>query len=161
METKIYDELPNQKDKSLFADLVAEFKAQEAKNRRKRPYVLFGFLALDWKGGIKRYTPQLHKLFVGGAHVNKLNYYIRRGMIILDYWLPTKADIPRKQAQTEHGWILDVRNGEADGKFYELEMAIKAHMGQVGELYEAQQRENALRAKLEAAEAKLKGGGRG
>ncbi len=128
------------------------------KNGRLMPYVLFGFIGLDLQGGVSIPTPRLHRLYCATCHASKsaIDNEIGSGKIILDFWFPTRANIPEKPAQTESGWVLNVRNGDSD--YSELARYVKSKIQEakgISEARAARDEASELRTKLAAAEKQL------
>jgi hypothetical protein len=140
-------------------ELIAELKKyREMRRGRPMPYVLFGFVGKDYQGGNPIPTPRLHRLYCGTCHaqMSAIDNEIGSGKVILDYWFPTIQNIPKKAAQTESGWVLDVRNNE--DRFEELAIYVRNKMAQQSGMTEARvarDEANELRLKLAQMQEQL------
>jgi len=83
---------------------------------KKQPYALFGMINLEKRPSGTTAIPSIFELRLGPSHsqISKIEYYLRKGMKLLDFWIPTTADLPPKRDITESGWVVRLRNSDSD-----------------------------------------------
>jgi len=157
-----YDTRPNSADLTLYQELFEEHKSKPRVH--KNPWILFGFIATDRTGGQTRYTPKLFKLNCGLTHggAHDLDRYLKRGFVVLDYFLPRPEQVPGPQEIgdfiIEHGWKQEYKDPRHMRKVEELRQAIKLAQGEAGVVFEANEALNSerkLRLELEEKYEKM------
>lgn len=170
---RFYAECPDRADPSLYTEALAEFNANP--RRKSCPYVVFGHIGLahvpkDSEGKIYQdfFEPRIYKLDIGSIHgtISDLARYTAKGWIVLDYWIPTAAEVPNGQQRGDvlvrHGWAMDLKSEEGQQRMRELKQAILIAKGETDKLAELKgalttsQKEKAeLERKVKEYEAKL------
>jgi len=106
-------------DLQNYAAVFAEHKKiieRRFRRGKKHPYAVFGMINLEKRPTGTKAVPSIFELRLGPSHsqISKLEYYIRKGMKLLDFWLPTVADLPPRRDLTESGWVVRLRNADSD-----------------------------------------------
>lgn len=166
IQPKFFDEKPDFRDKTLYTDLIAEFKRSP---RAKRPYVLLGCICKEMSDlSNPRYTPSIHAMYAcsPGGLAGDLQRYLHR-MIILDYYFPDENKIPKGETASnglllKSGWYADYASDDGRKRRQDLMDVIHRAMGEAGAMWDMKQKvagladENAgLLAKLKEAQDRL------
>jgi hypothetical protein len=141
-------------------------RKEKTENRRNGPYVLLGtVLRVQKEEQEDKFIAHIHKLPIGSMHGTEsdLDRYIKKGFVVLDYWIPKADDIPAPQDREglliSSGWALEMRSQEGGQRIKDMERILKGYMNQ-GDVQSAQlkakdQEIDSLAAKLAEAEKKL------
>lgn len=159
---RFYDVRPDRRDLSIYADQMEDFKKQMPKGRRKKPYVLLGYVGKERSNPSRiQFEARIYLLDVGTVHggAQDLRRYEDRGFVYLDHWLPRLDELPpplsRGDVDVEHGWVLEWKTAEGTRRRSELIQAIKRLQGEGVAISAAREETASLREETASLRDKL------
>jgi len=139
-----------------YEEQLKSFKAPKI-GKDKIPYILYG----GWKSDHQRdangnYTPILKHPLVcmeyrdSPPSVHDIMYLLGKAYVILDFYFPTKDELPVRDQQTESGYKALLRTAESD-LYYEARALCQSHKNKALQINTAQAEINSLKQELENA----------
>lgn len=142
-----------------YEDQLKSFKPPKA-GKTKIPYILYGAWKVDHrKGPDGNYVQSLEHSLVcmeyrdSAPSVHDVMYLLGKAYIILDFYFPSKSDLPERDQQTESGFKALLRSAESD-LYYEARSLCQSHRNKAMQINESQKEINALRQELEDVRTK-------
>ena len=152
-------------DLSNFDAALKSFKAPKV-GKNPVPYVLFGCWKFSYSGSENGtydmavpYRLHCHCLHADPPAIDKLERYIEKGYVVLDYWLPKKGEEPPKgeDVVTESGWIANLRYGDSVDPYARIRAWADRHIR--GNKIKTEEQETITALQKELAELKAKENG--
>jgi hypothetical protein len=151
---------PDAKDPASFAEALKVTRAHA--KWKKEPAVILAKMVKVERSGQVLLHPRIHRLPLGLTHgsVNDVQYYLNKGFVVIDYWMPSSPNdapqlLQRGEVMVEHGWGAELKTHEGRKRYAEVKQLLDQSMrGNKAEV-EQKAKIKTLEQKLADAEQKL------